>query len=379
MSLPQRHRSPEAGQGVPAPANDAIDALVEAVSAGGRPSPSATSDEFDRASRSVVTLPARARRSWIPSRMARWIAPALLAFAIGLGGAVWSLRSFESFAPRTDSVDVAPAPLTPAPVAPRAPAASLPVPSAPPPVDLLASNDLRPSARFPRAARPSLSARDLTAVRQTLATRERIAAAVVPPLADRPVGVRAPRGPERSAGATAPTIAPADMAADNAPIEAIGPAVAPSALPPIEASSPVSAASEERRAVAESTTGTTHTEAAEETAVLGAVEEYAQALEQLDVTATALLWPSVDRRALSRAFASLKSQEVMFDTCNVELAESTATARCHGTAHYVAKVGPSSPRTGRYEWLFKMRKRDDVWKIEALSAWPAASASRDQQ
>jgi hypothetical protein len=374
MTLPQRQRSPDA-RGVPAPASDAIDALVEAVSAGGRPSPTASSDELDPTTRSAITLRSRGRRWWIPSRAARWIAPALFAFAVGVGGAVWGLRTFDSFAP-TDSVEVAPAPRAPAAPATRDDTP----PVVPAPSDRLTSVGGRPFAPFSRGLRPSLTSRDL------IAARDARDASALPDLAmprDRQAAVGEARrsGSTADTPATSPADASTDTAADNAPIAVAEPVVTPSAVVPLETAAPVSPAIDERPAAAESAAvATTHAEAAaEETAVLDTVEEYGQALEQLDVAAAAVLWPSVDRRALSRAFGSLKSQEVMFENCDVALAQSVATARCQGTAEYVVKVGPSSPRTGRYEWLFKMRKRDDAWKIEALSAWPLASGGRDQQ
>ncbi len=372
MSLTQR-RSREAGQGVPAPASDTIDALVEAVSAGARPSPSGTTEESDRVARSVVTLPPGTRRSWISSRVARWMAPAILAFAIGLGGAVWGLRTFESFEPQTDTVDVSPAPEAPA--APATPTPALPSPAH---VDHLASIDLRPSAPFARTYRPLLTATDRLAARTAFTNADTLVITLAPgSQIDRRAAGRVPPRANANARAVRPAATPAQTEADATSVDAATPVASTPA--PLTSTSPVSPTTESIPALAESTATSTDMEAAEETAVLDAVEEYAQALEQFDVNAAAALWPSVDRRALSRAFASLKSQNVMFDDCDVAFAAATATARCHGTAHYVAKVGPSSPRTGRYEWLFKMRKRDDAWKIEGLSAWPMASAGRDQQ
>lgn len=120
-------------------------------------------------------------------------------------------------------------------------------------------------------------------------------------------------------------------------------------------------------------------EAAEETAVLGTVQEYERAFEQLDVNATAELWPSVDRRALGRAFSALKSQELALESCAVVLADTTATVRCHGTSQYVVKIGGAGARTGRFEWIFRMRKLGNLWKIDGLTAFDQTTTSRDQQ
>jgi len=352
MSLPDRQRSPEDAHGVPAPASDAIDALVEAVSAGARPAHGANADTEHRAAPPVVTLPPRAHRSWLHSRVTRWMPAALLAFSIGVGGTAWMLRTFESFSWSADTRARGAPPHTPANAEP-----------APARADHLASNELRPPAPFARALRPQapgISREDATARAEALPRAEggnlrEVEGHVV-------VQMPSDDASKPAAGdATANTTDPAlPVSSSTLPIDAALPAPLPNEPPAVVSSDTADAT------------------AAEEAAVLDTVEEYAQALEQLDVGATALLWPSVDRRALGRAFASLKSQEVEFEDCSVALADTSATARCQGTTQYVAKVGPSTPRTGRYEWLFKMRKRSDTWTIEGLSAWPLA-ASRDQQ
>jgi hypothetical protein len=43
----------------------------------------------------------------------------------------------------------------------------------------------------------------------------------------------------------------------------------------------------------------------------------------LNVAAAAEVWPSVDRRALSRAFAARKSQGIEFNSCDVSVYETT--------------------------------------------------------
>jgi hypothetical protein len=103
-------------------------------------------------------------------------------------------------------------------------------------------------------------------------------------------------------------------------------------------------------------------------AVLETVREYRQAYEALDVTATAAIWPSVDRRALAPAFSALKSQALEFEDREVALADASATTRCHGVVEYVRKIGNPTPRTGHQEFVFKMRKLGDDWFIDDVSA-----------
>ena len=106
--------------------------------------------------------------------------------------------------------------------------------------------------------------------------------------------------------------------------------------------------------------------------MLETVSEYRQAYEALDVTATAAVWPSVDRRALTRAFSRLKSQQLELENCMVAIAGTSATTQCRGTVEYVRKIGSSSPRTGYQDIVFKMRKRGSEWFIDEVT--PAAGA-----
>ena len=108
--------------------------------------------------------------------------------------------------------------------------------------------------------------------------------------------------------------------------------------------------------------------------VLRTLHEYEQAFEGLNVTATAEVWPSVDRRALTRAFATLKSQGLNFDLCEVQMLESTATARCDGTVQFVRRVGSQVPLTAQQHWVFRMRKFGNEWMIEEVTASPRTAA-----
>jgi hypothetical protein len=106
----------------------------------------------------------------------------------------------------------------------------------------------------------------------------------------------------------------------------------------------------------------------EERAVRETLEHYADAFAGMDVQATAAVWPSVDRRALTRAFATLKSQGLTFDTCNIDVNNMSATAHCRGTVKFVRKIGNPTPLTAPQEWRFIMRKLGESWAIEEVSA-----------
>ena len=95
---------------------------------------------------------------------------------------------------------------------------------------------------------------------------------------------------------------------------------------------------------------------------------YQRAYERLDVAAAAKVWPSVDRRALARAFGSIRSQGLTFDTCDIQVADLNATARCRGSIEYVRKVGTTVPYAAQQEWLFRMRKAESEWTIADVVA-----------
>ena len=71
------------------------------------------------------------------------------------------------------------------------------------------------------------------------------------------------------------------------------------------------------------------------------------------MAATANVWPTVDRGALTRAFATLKSQGLNFRTCSITVNDARAVANCRGTVQFVRKVGNSIPLTSEQLWVFK--------------------------
>lgn len=110
------------------------------------------------------------------------------------------------------------------------------------------------------------------------------------------------------------------------------------------------------------------TAAVQEYAVRRALTSYEKAYEDLDVAATAAVWPSVDRRALARAFDTLTSQGLDFKSCAITVLEATATARCRGTLQIVRKIGNSMPLTAEQEWVFTMRRAGAEWQIDRVAA-----------
>lgn len=97
--------------------------------------------------------------------------------------------------------------------------------------------------------------------------------------------------------------------------------------------------------------------------IRAALTRWRTAYSALDARAAREVWPSVDMRALERAFHALRSQEVRFDRCDLTVNGGNALAACTGRAIYVPRVGRQSPRTTSREWTFELKKTDERWTI----------------
>jgi hypothetical protein len=91
--------------------------------------------------------------------------------------------------------------------------------------------------------------------------------------------------------------------------------------------------------------------------------QWRTAYSQLDAGAAREVWPSVDVRALEKAFQSLKSQELSFDHCAFTVTGARAQAACTGRASYVPRVGNPAPKTNAREWTFELTRSDQRWTI----------------
>ena len=95
------------------------------------------------------------------------------------------------------------------------------------------------------------------------------------------------------------------------------------------------------------------------------LDEYAGAFERLDVSATKAVWPSVNGKALERAYGQLASQRLTLQACGITISGSTANARCQGSATYQPRIGNRAVVASR-EWTFDLSKKDASWRIDAL-------------
>jgi len=102
--------------------------------------------------------------------------------------------------------------------------------------------------------------------------------------------------------------------------------------------------------------------ASEEELVRRLLDDYAVAFERLDVHAAKAVWPSVDGKALKRAFEQLSAQRVTLQSCGITISGSTANARCQGSATYHPKIGTRAVQVAR-EWTFDLSKKDAAWRI----------------
>lgn len=93
------------------------------------------------------------------------------------------------------------------------------------------------------------------------------------------------------------------------------------------------------------------------------LNRYARAYGDLDPRAASAVWPTVDEHALSRAFASLESQDVSFDNCTIDVTGATARALCLGRTSYIGKVGNRQLHTEPRQWRFELKLQGDDWKI----------------
>jgi hypothetical protein len=101
----------------------------------------------------------------------------------------------------------------------------------------------------------------------------------------------------------------------------------------------------------------------EEELVRQLIDRYTGALERLDVGAAQAAWPTVDGKALKRAFGQLASQRLTLKSCGITISGSTANARCRGSATYQPRIGSGPVQLASREWTFDFSKQDTDWRI----------------
>ena len=107
---------------------------------------------------------------------------------------------------------------------------------------------------------------------------------------------------------------------------------------------------------------------APETAIQTVLTQYRTAYRDLDAGAAQAVWPSVDAKALRKAFERLEEQHLIFNSCQIAVSDARAVVSCDGSARYVPRVGNRDPHDDRRQWEFTLSKVDDVWLIDKVSA-----------
>jgi hypothetical protein len=100
--------------------------------------------------------------------------------------------------------------------------------------------------------------------------------------------------------------------------------------------------------------------------VRAVLDRYQTAFSHLDASKAKAIWPSVDEKALGRAFGQLERQEVVLQGCDVMVAGQRAAAECRGRSSYVPRVGNKAARVEARRWAFTLRKIGESWIIEAV-------------
>jgi hypothetical protein len=155
---------------------------------------------------------------------------------------------------------------------------------------------------------------------------------------------------------------PVSVPRASTPLPYISPAArAPLVVPPSAPRLDSTAAN--RAATASMTTAAQDDLIEQEWIVRRILGEYTRAFERLDVRAAKAVWPSLDDRALQRAFEQLDGQQLRFASCGVSITGPDANARCRGNATYRPKVGTRVLHLNEREWTFNLFRGEDGWQI----------------
>ena len=105
----------------------------------------------------------------------------------------------------------------------------------------------------------------------------------------------------------------------------------------------------------------------EEASILQVLRRYERAVAQKDPLGAKAVWPSLDDRALARAFNDLQSHSLALQDCGVTIDSVGARATCQGVATYLPKVGRRKPISASHEWTFNLAKEGGGWHIESAA------------
>jgi len=105
-------------------------------------------------------------------------------------------------------------------------------------------------------------------------------------------------------------------------------------------------------------------------AVENALDRYRLAFNTLDAAALKSVWPTVDARALARAFGQLRSQEITFADCQMtpNSTDSHVGVTCRGSIRFVPRIGRRVERVEPRRWQFVLRQLGGEWRLETVDS-----------
>jgi hypothetical protein len=198
---------------------------------------------------------------------------------------------------------------------------------------------------------------------------------IAPPISKPPTGASTgaqpsppalpPPAGERRDPFVSPRPDPATSSVGTAGSPVVLPSVPPPLTAPAPASPPKTAAADPPAAAKPSDVSPA---AADREAVNRILAEFRRLYSELDASAVVRIWPTVDDRALGRAFEQLEKQSIEFTNCRITLNGARAVASCSGTALYIPRAGNKRPRVDSRAWTFALNKANGWWWIESVKS-----------
>lgn len=91
---------------------------------------------------------------------------------------------------------------------------------------------------------------------------------------------------------------------------------------------------------------------------------YEDAHDRRDAAAVAALWPTTNADDLTRAFSSVKQQDLSFDHCTTtELTVDHGIVECPGEIRFVRQVGSDRLQVRRAVWTISVARTSDHWSV----------------
>jgi hypothetical protein len=246
-----------------------------------------------------------------------------------------------------------------------------------------------PAPAVPPVAAPTAKLGNATAAKEHIPASVPPASTFTPPARSAPATKRA--GGLPVGNPTAPITSPIQakaLAASAAPPESVKPPTTPPPSPGVTlpiadggssqalamgalVSANVAAAPAKESAPPSSAPSAATPPPAREAATVGVqsvIDRYRAAFNSLNTGGISSFWPTVNERALAKAFEQLQAQRFDFDGCQIDVSGQFARALCSGTANFITKVGSKAPRTEPRRWTFHLSRAANGWIIDRVES-----------